>query len=282
MSARPAVPEPVPFLGCRLHPVTTEELIEIVVRRAGAAGGDSGTSRCAGPVAQDTSSVPSAEGLQPAHNAPFTLTYLNAHTSNLSADDPEYRDVVNRCGLVYADGQAVVWAARWLGAPVPERVTAGDCILDFCRACARRGLRLYLLGGAKDLAERAAREWRERAPGLEIAGVHHGFFQPEDETRLADAIRAARPDVLLLGLSAPVQEKWMDRWANELGVPVVWCVGALFEYFGQGRPRAPRWMRRAGLEWTFRLALEPRRLWRRYLVGNCLFIKQVLDASRRR
>ncbi len=242
----PSPPEPVDFLGCRLHPVTTAEFIDL------------------------------ATGVE---KGPFRITYLNAHCSNLSARDTDYRGVVNRCELVYADGQAVVWASRRLGRPVPERVNAGDFILDFCRACAEKKRRIFLLGGAEGMAENAARAWREAVPGLEIAGVRPGYFKREDEEVLAEAIREASPDVILAGMSAPRQELWMDRWAGRLDVPVVWCVGALFEYYSSVRARAPRWMRRAGLEWLFRLCLEPRRLWRRYLVGNVVFVRRVLRAK---
>jgi N-acetylglucosaminyldiphosphoundecaprenol N-acetyl-beta-D-mannosaminyltransferase len=245
------LPPPARFLECPLHPVTARRFIEIATEAA-------------------------------AVRRPLTITYLNAHCSNLAARDAEYRAILGRCDLVYADGQAVVWAARRLGAPVPERVNAGDFILDFCRACARKGLRLYLLGCEGGLAEKAARCWQTSVPGLAIAGTHHGFFDEPEEEAVAQAIRAARPDVLLVGMSAPRQEKWMARWAPSLGVPVVWCVGALFEYSSGARRRAPRWLRRAGLEWLFRLALEPGRLWRRYLLGNLVFLRRLFRAARAR
>ena len=249
----PEIPKPIDFLGCPLHPVTTAQVMRIILARAA-----------------------SPEG------APLRVAYLNAHCSNVAAENAGYRQSLNRCDLVYADGQAVVWGARFLGAPVPERVNAGDFILDLCRAASRAGVSLFLLGCAEGLAEKAARAWTQQTPGLSIAGTHHGFFGECDEEVVADGIRTARPDILLVGMSVPRQEEWMDRWAERLGVPVIWCVGALFEYYAGVRPRAPRWMRRAGLEWLFRLALEPGRLWRRYLVGNLAFLRRVLTGRKRR
>ena len=243
----PTIPAPRRFLGCNLHPVTVPAFIRIVTDLAA-----SGT-RC-------------------------KITYLNAHCSNLSASHAAYRVALKSCSLVYADGKGVVWAARFLGQPVPERVNAGDFIEDFLRACAGKGLSIFLLGCADGIAQRAAAHWQARVPGLEIAGTHHGYFGGGDEETVAAAINASEPDIVLVGMSAPVQELWMERWAPRLDAPVVWCVGALFEYFSGVRRRAPRWVRRIGMEWLFRLVLEPGRLWKRYLVGNAVFAARVLKA----
>jgi len=291
--AFPEIPAAVPFLECRLHPVTTRQFMRILA--AAAKPSALSPQSVSQPVGQSASlSLPvssirnpqsairnsQSSALSPQHSA-LLVTYLNAHCSNLAARDAEYRAAVNRFGLVYADGQGVVWASRALGAPVPERVNAGDFIPDFCRLCAIEGIRLFLLGSYQGVPERAAQTWSKAAPGLAVAGTRHGFFTPEEEESVAAAINAARPDILIVGMSAPRQELWALRWAERLHVPVIWCVGALFEYFSDTRPRAPVWMRRAGLEWLFRLALEPRRLWRRYLVGNARFVWRVLRARRK-
>ena len=329
--AFPEIPAAVPFLECRLHPVTTPQFMRIL---AGAAKPsalsphrdeqpDSACSPQHSALSSQSSALspqPSAlsvesaalrtqhsalsvesSALSPQHSAlsvessalrtphsalssqhsPLLVTYLNAHCSNLAARDAEYRAAVNRFGLVYADGQGVVWGSRALGAPVPERVNAGDFIPDFCRLCASEGIRLFLLGSYEGVPERAAQTWSKAAPGLTVAGTRHGFFTPEEEESVAAQINAARPNILIVGMSAPRQELWTLRWAQRLHVPVIWCVGALFEYFSDTRLRAPVWMRRAGLEWLFRLALEPRRLWRRYLVGNARFVWRVLRARRK-
>jgi exopolysaccharide biosynthesis WecB/TagA/CpsF family protein len=200
------------------------------------------------------------------------VSYLNAHNVNVAFADPRYRDVLERADLVYADGMGVVWGWRRLGRALPERVNAGDFIEQFCRRAAEEGVSLFLLGSRPGVAQRAARRWADAAPGLRIVGTRPGHFGEADEEAVAEEIRRARPSILLVGMGVPRQELWADRWSERLGVPVVWCVGALFEYFGEGRRRAPAWMRRCGLEWAWRLALEPRRLGGRYLLGNLRFL----------
>ncbi|OPZ07350.1 MAG: putative N-acetylmannosaminyltransferase [candidate division BRC1 bacterium ADurb.BinA364] len=197
---------------------------------------------------------------------------MNAHNANLAFRDPEFAAILALADLAYADGMGVVWGWGLLGRPLPERVNAGDFIAEFCRRAAARGVSLYLLGGRPGVAAEAARRWTQAAPGLRVAGTRHGYFTAEEEPALAEAVRQAAPDILLVGMGAPRQEKWARRWAEPIGAPVVWCVGALFEYWGEARPRAPVWMRRGGLEWAWRLALEPRRLGRRYLIGNLEFL----------
>jgi N-acetylglucosaminyldiphosphoundecaprenol N-acetyl-beta-D-mannosaminyltransferase len=271
----PDIPAPHSFLGCPLHPVTSRQFMEILLCAAQRVPPAVPSS-----IHNPQSAIPNPRSsvLRPQSSA-LLVTYLNAHCSNLAAQDTAYREALGRFGLVYADGQGVVWAARTLGTPVPERVNAGDFIVDFCRLCAKEGIRLFLLGSYEGVPERAARTWSDAASGLVIAGTRHGFFSPEEEESVAAEIVAARPDILIVGMSAPRQELWTLRWADRLGVPAIWCVGALFEYFSDTRLRAPVWMRRAGLEWLFRLTLEPRRLWRRYLLGNSQFLWRVLRAK---
>lgn len=203
------------------------------------------------------------------------VTYLNAHNVNLAFEDPQYAEVLREADLLYADGMGVVWGWRALGRALPERVNAGDFIVDFCRDLAERGLSIYLLGSYDGVAAEAARRWSEQAPMLKVAGTRDGFFGADEETAVVDEIRRAAPSILLVGMGVPRQEMWTARWKNQLNVPVVWCVGALFEYWGMKRSRAPEWMRRVGLEWAWRLALEPRRLGRRYVIGNLRFLKHL-------
>lgn len=210
------------------------------------------------------------------HRPAKFITYLNAHNVNLAASDPAYANVLSKADLLYADGMGVVWGWRALGKPLPERVNAGDFILPFCRQLAREKKSIYLLGSFPGVAEQAAQRWTESAPGLSVCGTHHGFFSREEEDALVAKINNTAPAILLVGMGVPLQEHWVDRWRDRLEVPVVWCVGALFEYWGMNRSRAPLWMRRIGLEWLWRLALEPRRLSRRYLAGNIQFVRHVL------
>jgi exopolysaccharide biosynthesis WecB/TagA/CpsF family protein len=205
---------------------------------------------------------------------PALVCYANAAAICLARDDPAYaRALRERAAVCYADGQAVVWASRLLDRALPERVNAGDFWPALLRRLAAQGASVYLIGGEEGLAEQAARRLTAVIPALKIAGAAGGYFRDEqDAATAAEAIHAAAPAVVFAGMGAPRQELWAARRLETIGAPLVWCVGALFEYYAGRRARAPRWARRWGLEWAFRLALEPRRLGRRYLVGNPRFL----------
>jgi N-acetylglucosaminyldiphosphoundecaprenol N-acetyl-beta-D-mannosaminyltransferase len=204
----------------------------------------------------------------------------NAHHVALLRDSERFRDAYAGAALSVPDGVSLVWASRLLGAPLPERVAGVDLFEDVCAAAAGTGIRIFLLGGRSGAAEGAARVMREQYPGLEIAGTYcppFGFERaPAESERVALAIRAAAPHVLFVALGAPKQEVWLQENLAALGVPVGVGVGAAFDFVSGQVPRAPRWMRAAGLEWLFRMAVEPRRLWKRYAVSNTRFIALVL------
>lgn len=191
-------------------------------------------------------------------------------------DDAEFREVYARAALVLADGMPLLWASRLLGTPLRAKVSGSDLFVSFAAVAARRGYRLFFMGGREGAAARAAEVLTARHPGLIVCGVDSppvGFDRdPEANRRLVARIRAARPDVLFVGLGAPKQEKWIHRWHLEAQVPVSIGVGVSFEFVAGMVRRAPAWMQRAGLEWAWRLLMEPRRLWRRYLIEDTRFL----------
>lgn len=217
-----------------------------------------------------------------ARTAPFVITYLNAATLNLAYERPDQARRLQQMDCLYADGQAVVWGARWLKHPIPERVNAGDFTIAMTQMLARAGLKLALVGGRPPLAgqmgeaEQAAQIFRRWAPSLKVVYTHHGYFKDEEAESVRQGLEAADPDLVLIGMGSPRQEAFALEGSRAGRARVWWCVGALFEYYAGTRLRAPVWMRRAGLEWIFRLTLEPGRLWRRYLLGNPLFVWRVL------
>ncbi len=207
-----------------------------------------------------------------------TVMYANIHTLNTAYVDEQCRQAMNQADVVYCDGAGVVWGARLLGQRLPERMTGADWIYPLCQSCAEKGLSLYLLGGRPGVAEAAARKLMDGYPGLSIVGTHHGYIHAasqETEGAIA-AVNEANPDILLVGMGTPLQEKWIAAHRDELEVPVVWAVGALFDFVAGVAPRGPRWMLDHGLEWLYRLGVEPGRMWRRYVVGNPLFLLRVL------
>jgi N-acetylglucosaminyldiphosphoundecaprenol N-acetyl-beta-D-mannosaminyltransferase len=210
------------------------------------------------------------------------VMYVNAHVVNQSRVAPGLASALRRSDLVYCDGYGVRLAARALRTPVPYRMTGADWIWGLAALCELSGQSLYLLGSEPPIARQAAERLRGWYPELRVAGSHHGFFDvdsPHNERVLED-IRERRPQIVLVGMGSPKQELWADRYAGELGGAVVWTVGALFDYVSGHVPRAPRWLADNGLEWIFRLAIEPRRMWRRYLIGNPIFLSRVMAASR--
>jgi N-acetylglucosaminyldiphosphoundecaprenol N-acetyl-beta-D-mannosaminyltransferase len=202
--------------------------------------------------------------------------------------NPCLREAYREAALVLADGAPVVWASRLLGRRLPERVAGSDLAPAlFARADAgERPLRVFLLGAAPGVADRAAANIVSRWPRVEVVGVLSpplGFetLRAENE-RIFAAVAAARPDLLILGLGAPKQELWIHEHADQLQAKVALCIGATIDFLAGQKSRAPRWMRRAGLEWFHRLASEPGRLAKRYLRDAWIFPQLVWQDWRRR
>jgi N-acetylglucosaminyldiphosphoundecaprenol N-acetyl-beta-D-mannosaminyltransferase len=191
--------------------------------------------------------------------APAYVVTLNGALLVQAARDAGIRDAVNGAGLVTADGVGVLLAARILGIPLTRRVAGVDLALALAGEASRAGYRMFLLGSAPGVADDAAAELRRRFPSLDIAGTQHGYFSPDEEAGVLAAIRRARPDVLLVALGAPRQERWMQRWLPDLQVPVAVGVGGSLDVIAGRVARAPRWMQRIGAEWLYRAMREPRR-----------------------
>jgi N-acetylglucosaminyldiphosphoundecaprenol N-acetyl-beta-D-mannosaminyltransferase len=202
---------------------------------------------------------------------------VNAHCLNLCYEDPELRGFMNGAEVVFCDGAGVMLAARILGKRIPQRITYADWIWQLADFAAAQGFSLYLLGARPGVAQEAARRLGERYPGLRIAGARHGYFERgAGSAAVVREINAATPDILLVGLGMPLQERWlMENW-QRLDVRVALTGGAVFDYASGRSRRGPRLLRDNGFEWLARLLAEPRRLWRRYLLGNPLFLLRVL------
>jgi N-acetylglucosaminyldiphosphoundecaprenol N-acetyl-beta-D-mannosaminyltransferase len=206
------------------------------------------------------------------------VLHANVHALNLASSEPWFRDFLNSAPVVFCDGAGVMLGARILGARIPERITYADWMWQLAALAAERDWSFYFLGARPGVAERAATQLRAQHPRLRVAGVQDGYFERvgAENDAVVDAINAAAPDILVVGLGMPLQEAWLrDNW-ERLDVPIALTGGAVFDYLSGTLRRAPRWMTGSGLEWLGRLAIEPRRLWRRYLLGNPLFLARVL------
>jgi len=177
---------------------------------------------------------------------------------------PAFREVLNRADLALPDGVGLLWAARRLGTPLHERVAGSDMIPLLAQQAARNGHRLFLLGAAPGVAERAAQRLQETAPGLQIVGTYAGSPAAEEEEEIVNRVRAARPHILLVAYGAPQQDLWIARNLERLEVPVAMGVGGAFDFLAGVVPRAPHWVRERGFEWLYRLVRQPWR-WRRQL-----------------
>lgn len=203
---------------------------------------------------------------------------INAAKLVSMKEDPKLREVVERCELVTADGQAVVWASRILGDPLPTRVAGIDLFQSLLALAARRGLRVFILGAKPEVLGQAAARILERHPSLELAGTRHGYFGDSEDADVAAEVKAARADMLFVAISSPKKEYWLGRYGRQIGVPFVMGVGGSIDVLAGQTRRAPPALQRLGLEWAYRLGQEPKRLWRRYLVTNTKFVWLVMTA----
>jgi len=205
-----------------------------------------------------------------------TVLYANAHAANLARRDLRFRAAFSAADAVFCDGHGLRMGAALLGRPLPERFTPPDWIDRLLAVPSVRTRGVFLVGGRPEVASDALRTVRARHPHLRAAG-HHGYFRgsPGEERILVEAVRAFRPALLLVGLGMPLQEEWVTAHRDELEVDVVMTVGGLIDLLGGAVPRGPRWLTDRGLEWLCRLWAEPRRLWRRYLLGNPAFLLSI-------
>jgi N-acetylglucosaminyldiphosphoundecaprenol N-acetyl-beta-D-mannosaminyltransferase len=192
------------------------------------------------------------------------LVTVNTEFLMAAQKDAEFKAIINAAALALPDGVGLLWAARFLGHPLKERVTGVDTVQRVAKLAARKGYRLFLLGAAEGVADLCAQRLSNEYPNLQIAGTYSGSPTVEEEDEIVALIRRARPDVLFVAYGAPQQDKWIARNLKRLGVPLAMGVGGAFDFITGVAVRAPRWMQRLGLEWLHRLYREPWR-WRRML-----------------
>jgi N-acetylglucosaminyldiphosphoundecaprenol N-acetyl-beta-D-mannosaminyltransferase len=174
--------------------------------------------------------------------------------------------------LTVADGMSVVWALRASGQPAPERVAGVDLMARLLAAAGQHQLRVYFLGARCEVVTALAEASHVLYPGIEIVGFHDGYFSVDHHLEIVEEIRASRPHILFVGMPSPFKEVWCERHRERLDVPVIIGVGGSFDVLAGFIKRAPRWAQAAGLEWSWRLLMEPRKLWKRYLTTNIEFI----------
>jgi N-acetylglucosaminyldiphosphoundecaprenol N-acetyl-beta-D-mannosaminyltransferase len=213
----------------------------------------------------------------------FFIT-ANLHYARLCGRDRRLAAVNDRAAFLVADGMPLVWYSRILRKPLPERVTGADMIYRLCRRAARRGYRVFMLGGADEVAQQAAENLRQLYPGLQIVGIETPMLRDlsvEEHAALVERIRRARADLLFVAFGQPKGELWLAENRAALGVPACVQIGASFDFVAGRVARAPKWMQRIGAEWLYRISREPRRMIPRYF-GDAVFLAGAVlrDAGR--
>jgi N-acetylglucosaminyldiphosphoundecaprenol N-acetyl-beta-D-mannosaminyltransferase len=240
-----AAPGRITLLGVPIDNLTMSEAVEAIVRRLEEAG-------------------------------PFQVCFVNADCVNIACRDPDYLRVLRGAGLTLADGIGLKLAGKLLGLDIRQNVNGTDLFPRLCGALSGTGRGVFLLGGRPGVAE-GVRGWlAEHYPGVTVSGVHHGYFPPEEEGEVVRRIARSGAAVLLVALGAPRQDRWIHQHLERTEVRVGIGVGGLFDFYSGRIPRAPLWMREVGLEWFYRFCQEPGRMWKRYFVGNAVFLSRVL------
>lgn len=211
---------------------------------------------------------------------PAFVAHANVHTINLALADPEYRETLRSADMVLNDGKGVMLGARLLGERFPQDLNGNFFTPLVVERAADRGWPVFLLGAKPGVPDQLATVLRERHPSLNIVGTCDGYFSREEEPGIVAEIQDADTELLLVGMGNPHQERFLRRHLRASGARLGIGVGAYFDFQTGTVTRAPRWMNKAGLEWVYRLAQEPKRMWRRYLVGNPAFVLRVLRSKR--
>jgi N-acetylglucosaminyldiphosphoundecaprenol N-acetyl-beta-D-mannosaminyltransferase len=185
--------------------------------------------------------------------------------------DQVLRQAVLHADVILADGMSVVWAARLLGQPLPERVTGIDLMIRLLERGNERAWRVFLLGATDEVLSIVAAQFAATYPDLKLVGLRNGYFGRHEEADVAREIADSRPDMLFVAMSSPKKEVFLGRWAQQMSVPVCHGVGGAFDVLAGKVKRAPRVWQSLGLEWLYRVMQEPGRLWKRYLMTNVVF-----------
>ena len=240
-----AAPDQIDFLGIRIDNLTMDEAVHTILTRA------------EGPEASQ-------------------LSFVNADCVNISYRDADYRNILRNSSVVLADGIGVKLAGRILNTNIRQNVNGTDLFPRLCAELEQKQLGLFLLGGKPGVAADVAAWIHKNYPLVRVAGHRHGFFTPEETPDVLAQIRQSGANILLVAFGAPRQEKWIANHLNEVGAKVAMGVGGLFDFYSGRIARAPQWVREIGMEWFYRFMQEPRRMWRRYFVGNAVFLTRVV------
>lgn len=206
---------------------------------------------------------------------PLHLMGVNADKINMLNTNERLKRIVNSCGIINADGASVILASKYLKCPLPERVAGIDLMQRIVELSARKGYSVYLLGAKQEVVEKTAEVLSRQHPNLKIAGIHNGYFKENQWNEMKEILKEKKPKIVFVGITSPIKEYLVEYLQSEGLNCVFMGVGGSFDVISGLIPRAPLWMRRMNLEWLFRVIQEPRRLFKRYFIGNWEFIIKI-------
>lgn len=212
---------------------------------------------------------------------PTQHVVINASKINLMAKDPVLQNIVSQSPLINADGQSIVWAGRFLGHNIPERVAGIDLFQELVKEAAEKGWRPYYFGATEKVVQDVVKKHQQMYPKLQVAGFRNGYFDSGESIQIAKDIRESEADILFVAFSSPKKEMWIHDYQPIMQVPFAMGVGGSFDVLAGKTKRAPKWMQSTGLEWFYRFIQEPRRMFKRYIIGNFIFVKHVWREKRK-
>ena len=212
---------------------------------------------------------------------PQEIHFVNAHCINVATKNTTYLTVLQHSNAVFPDGTGIRKAGNTLNHPIVDNVNGTDLFPLLCKKCKETGKKIFLLGGKPFVAQKSARWANDFVQGDIIAGYHDGYFTKEQTPEVIDEINDSHADILLVGMGVPMQELWLNEHLNTIKIKVVIGVGGLFDYYSGTIPRSPLWMRKLGIEWVWRLMMEPKRMWKRYIIGNITFLWRIEKIRRK-
>lgn len=242
--------EEVEMLGVKINPLTMQETVAIVEQEF-------------------------IEQRKPLH-----LMGVNADKINQCHDDPNMMEIVNNCDVVNADGASVVLAGKYLGIDIPERVAGIDLMQKLLRLAEKKNYSVYFFGAKEEVVQKMLANFENDYPNLNVAGYRNGYFNDNEIDLISEDIRQKKPQIVFVGITSPKKEVLIEKFLQDNINSVFMGVGGSFDVLSGTIKRAPLWMQKAHLEWLFRVANEPKRLFKRYFVGNIEFIKRVLKAKK--
>lgn len=207
---------------------------------------------------------------------PLHLMGVNADKINMLSVNPKLKEIVNNCGIINADGASVVLASKFLGKALPERVAGIDLMQDLVGLSEKKGYSIYLLGAKQEIVEKTAEVLIKKHPKLNIVGIKNGYFSEDEWPLIYEELKDVNPDFVFVGITSPIKEYLVDYMQKQGLKSVFMGVGGSFDVISGSIPRAPKWMQKCNLEWLFRVIQEPKRLFKRYFIGNFKFVQNII------